>query len=109
MDGWMGGCLMDGVEEWMDGGMDGWTVRCKGDMITAIEAAVTELVGAGVVGSICVPSDPPRSPTQQTPLGHRSAPVAGASGEIQAQLLEAGARRASELGAGCPPRAPTLC
>ena len=30
-DRWMGGCLMDGVGEWMEGWMDGWTVRCKGD------------------------------------------------------------------------------
>ena len=45
---------------------------------------------------------------QQTPLGHRSAPMAGASGEIQALLLEAGARRASEPGAGCPRPHPLL-
>lgn len=57
-----------------------------------MEAAVTERVGAGEAGSICVPSrtDPPQSPMQQTPLGHRSAPGAAASGEIRALLLEAG-------------------
>ena len=45
----MGGCLMDGVGGWMDGQSDA-------RVISAIEAAVAELVGAGVAGSICVPS-----------------------------------------------------
>ena len=50
VDGWMGE-LMD--DEWVGGWMDGWS---DAKVITATEAMVTELVGAGAAGSICVPS-----------------------------------------------------
>lgn len=76
-----------------------------------MEAAVTERVGAGEAGSICVPSrtDPPRSPHAADPtrpsLSARGSCIRG----DPCTTFGGWARRASEPGVGCPPRAPTLC
>ena len=78
-------------------------------VITAIEAAVTELVGAGVAGSICVPSwILPGAPRSKPIWPSFSACGRCIRGDPSITFGGWG-KRASELGAGCPPRAPTLC